>query len=149
MSAEFQQVRVDGVPLKFVTHCELFTGHPTKQKLVQGFAASEDIGSRYAHCFFGHASPRSRRRRIPESGGMIYATVVTSLDWEGKAPEAAVISGNSVKIDGFGSIYFGEIVIEEGFRRLTMLRFQVGSSPYGGCGSAAEVQTNGTTWPPQ
>ncbi len=85
---------------------------------------------------------------MPEYDGIIYATVVTNLEWEGKAPDETLKVGNSVVIKGFGSIYFGEILIEEGFRRLTLLRFQLGSQ-VGGSGSAAEIQTNGSTWPPQ
>ena len=148
LSAEFQHVRIDGVGLKVSTHCDVFTEHSTKQKLAQAFAKHEEFRSRYSAYFFSQKPAGSHRRRIPESGGIIFGTVVTSLDWEGNAPKGAAITGNSVKIDGFGSIYFGEILIEEGFRRLTLLRFQLGS-PTGGSGSAAEVQTNGSSWPPR
>jgi hypothetical protein len=39
-------------------------------------------------------------------------------------------------------------LIEESSRRLTLVRFQLGS-PSGGDGSLAEVQTNGSSWPPR
>jgi hypothetical protein len=148
MSAGFQQIRVDGVGLRLATHTELFTQHPTKQKLVQGFAGNPDMRAKYGSCFFGRKSPGSPSRRIPELDGMIYATVVTGMEWDGQAPAGTAISGHSVKVNGMGTLYFGEIIIEEGFRRFTMLRFQLGSDA-GGCGSANEIQTNGTTWPPQ
>lgn len=147
MSAEFQQVRIDGVGLQVVTHCEMFTGLPTKLKLAQEFSRDAGFRDRYGACFFSH-TPGSRKRRIPESDGLIYATVVSSLDWEGKPPEGADVTGNSVRITGFGSVYFGEILIEENFRRLTMFRFMLGS-PFGGSGSAAEIQSNGSSWPPR
>jgi hypothetical protein len=147
MSAEFDQVRIDGVGLQVVTHCEIFTRLPTKLKLTQEFSSDAAFRDRYGACFFS-ATPGSRKRRMPEADGLIYATVVTSLNWEGNAPEGAVVTGNSVKIAGFGSVYFGEILIEESFRRLTMLRFELGSA-CGGTGSVAEIQANGSSWPPR
>jgi hypothetical protein len=147
MSAEFDQVRIDGIGLQVVTHCEMFTGLPTKLKLTQEFSRDEGFRDRYGVFFFSR-TPGSRKRRIPESDGLIYATVVTSLNWEGKPPDGAVIAGNSVKIAGFGSVYFGEILIEEGFRRLTLFRFELGCS-CGGTGSVCEIQANGSSWPPQ
>jgi hypothetical protein len=149
MSADFDQVRIDGVGLQVVTHCELFTGLPTKLKLAQEFSKDEAFRDRYRAFFFSR-TPGSRKRRIPEADGLIYATVVTSLNWEGKPPEGAVIAGNSVKIAGFGSVYFGELLIEEAFRRLTLFRFNLGCScGGGGTGAVCEIQTNGSSWPPQ
>jgi hypothetical protein len=151
LSAEFKGVRVDGIGLKITTHCEIFTEYATKEKLARVFEKNKSFRSRCAPFFFTQKTGgwlSSRKRRIPESDGIIYGTVVSSLEWEGKGPKGAVITGNSVKIPGFGSIYFGEILVEEGFRRLTLLRFQLGS-PSGGEGSIAEVQTNGSSWPPR
>jgi hypothetical protein len=148
LSAEFQGVRIDGVGLKVATHCDIFTEYSTKQKLANEFAANKDFRARYAPCFFSPRPANSRIRRIPEIDGVVYGTVVTNLEWEGGHHPDAVISGNSIKVPEFGSVHFGEILIEEGFRRLTLLRFQLGS-PQGGVGSGPEVQTNGSTWPPQ
>ncbi len=148
LSAEFQNVRVDDVGLTIVSHCDVFQIFGTKQSLTEAFAASQDFRDRYGACFFSAEGPDPGRQQIPESDGLIYGTIVSTLEWEGKAPEGAVISGNRVTIEDFGSIYFGEIVIEEGFRRLTLLRFQLGS-PTGGEGSGVEVQTNGSSWPPR
>ena len=147
MSAEFGQIRIDGVGLQVVTDCEMFTGLPTKLKLTQEFSKDEAFRERYGACFFSKTRG-SRKRRMPEADGLIYATVVTSLNWEGKPPEGAVITGNSVKIAGFGSVYFGELLIEESFRRLTLFRFQLGCS-CGGSGAVCEIQANGSSWPPQ
>jgi hypothetical protein len=147
LSADFNEVSIDGHSLSVTTCCEIFTDHPTKQKLVQGFAGKKELRDRFAHCFFGQM-PGSYRRRIPEFGGIIVATVVSKLAWTGDSPEHAVISGNSVKIEGFGTLYFGEIMVEQDFRRLTLIRFELGS-PVGGDGSIVDLQANGTSWPPQ
>jgi len=50
-------------------------------------------------------------------------------------------------VPDFGKIYFGEMFIKGDSRRLTMVRFQLGS-PDGGEVAAAEGETNPSTWPP-
>jgi hypothetical protein len=52
-----------------------------------------------------------------------------------------------VHVPDFGKIYFGEMFITGESRRLTMVRFQLGS-PQGGEISAAEGESNGDTYPP-
>jgi hypothetical protein len=148
LSAEFQGVRVDGIGLKIATHCEVFTEYTTRQKLLQAFAKNQKFRDSYASFFFTEKPLNPRQRSLPQTQGIIYGTIVSNLEWEGPAPKSALIAGNSVKIQGFGSIYFGEILIEESSRRLTLVRFQLGS-PSGGDGSLAEVQTNGSSWPPR
>ena len=148
LSADFQGVKIDGVPLRIATHCELFTTHPTKELLAQDFANNPEFRSRYSHFFFGDSPARSRLHSIPEANGIIYGTVVSGLNWDGDIPKGTALAGNSIKIEGLGSLYFGEILIEAGFRRLTLLLFQLGS-PTGGEGSVVEVQTNGSSWPPR
>jgi hypothetical protein len=89
-----------------------------------------------------------RRHAIPHGdAGPIVATIVTGLEWAGKAPEGTEILNNRLTISGLGRIYFGEIILDENSRRVTLLRFELGS-PNGGDASACEAATNGTPWPP-
>lgn len=148
LSAEFKNVRVDGVALEIKTHSELFTKHSTKRKLVEVYAGSQAFRDQYAHLFQSAKPVNTRRRDIPGSRGLIYTTVVSSLAWKGDAPKGATIYRNSVKIENFGSIYLGELLLEEGERRLTLLRFELGS-PRGANGAAAEISSNGSSWPPK
>ena len=57
------------------------------------------------------------------------------------------ILGHRLTIDGFGRIYFGEIVIDENMRRVTLLRFELGS-PIGGEAAFVEAHSNGGGYPP-
>ena len=148
LTANFQNVRIDGVPLLIKTHGELFTEHATYQKLAQTYARSLEFRERYSEYFESERPVNRKHRAIPESQGLIYTTVVSAIEWQGKPPEGTSIHRNGVRVHGFGTIYFGELIIEHDFRRLTLLRFELGS-PTGGDGSAAEVQTNGSSWPPQ
>lgn len=153
LSSSFQSVSVDGVALHVANNCDVFSKYDTKKRLLSAYKDDAAFRKEHAAQFF---SPGICRRTwfgrsrvvLPEIGGIVYGTIVTGLSWRGDAPKGAVIDGNRVTIEGFGSIYLGEILIEEGFRRLTLLRFQLGS-PDGGEGAAIDLQCNGTGWPPR
>lgn len=147
LTAEFRNVRVDGVTLAVKTHTEIFTDNPTFEKLAQTYAESQEFRARFAP-FLRSAKPvNPKRRGIPRNNGIIYTTVVTALEWQGTPPPGTRIDQNRLDVEGFGSVFFGELLIEQDYRRLTLIRFELGS-PTGGDGSLAEVQSNGSSWPP-
>jgi hypothetical protein len=79
---------------------------------------------------------------------LLVGTIATSLRFaSGKAPAGTEIHGNRLTIQGLGSIYFAEIVIDRYSRRLTLLRFQLGSDN-GVDGTACESSTGGQGYPP-
>ena len=51
-----------------------------------------------------------------------------------------------VVLPGFGRVFFGELLIAQYSRRLTMVRMALGSDA-GGSASAGDVETNGS-WSP-
>jgi hypothetical protein len=81
--------------------------------------------------------------RLVETNGVIYCTIVKSIRWEGDPHPGAKIAGNSVELEpDFGRLYFGELLISEHSRRLTMVRAAMGSGG-GGSASGGDVETNG------
>ena len=65
-----------------------------------------------------------------------------------ESPSArARISGHSVHVKDFGTVFFGEMLITGHTRRLTMVRMQLGS-PESGSIAFGEVETNGSWYPP-
>ena len=164
LTAVFEGITVDGHPLKVDTNTQLFTDNYTKKKL-------DDALSDEAY------RQRCSNQILDEWPGLTLATVVSNLRWEDGAPQHTEIQGNRLTVHGLGSFYFGEIVIQEGFRRLTMIRFQLGSSdaaqslaagdargevrrddsssqpppppPATGSGVVAQGGSNGQTSPPQ
>jgi hypothetical protein len=85
--------------------------------------------------------------KFPEANGCVQCTLVQNLTWAGLPHPTAQIQGHVLIIENFGKIYFGEIFITACSRRITMVRFQLGSDD-GGDGSGGSGETNGTTWPP-
>ena len=63
---------------------------------------------------------------------------------QGIPPGVTVVSNNVLKVDNFGLIFFGELVTGEITRRLTLLRFQLGSNT-GGSSCCGESKPNGET----
>lgn len=163
LTAVFQGITVDGHALRVNTNTQMFTENYTKKKLDDALA---DEGYRQ----------RCSNQILDEWPGLTLATVVSELGWDDEAPKHAEIQGNRLTVHGLGSLYFGEIVIQEGFRRLTLIRFQLGSAdesqslavegvlpearadssskpppppPQKGSGVVAQGGSNGQTSPPQ
>ena len=156
LDADIDGVSVDGHPLKVTTYPGLFAEHDTKQKLEHAFKNSGDFRKRHAHHFFspedGESSGIGKKlfgqNELRQVDGVIYCTVVKSIEWANTpAPDCEII-GNHLTVTGLGSLYFGEFIIEEDFRRLTLLRLQLGS-PSGGEGSVCEAQSGGHWYPPR
>ena len=60
-------------------------------------------------------------------------------------PDGVTVLGNHIlKVENFGYIFFGELLIGETTRRLTMLRLQLGSDT-GGSSCSGESKPNGQT----
>jgi len=90
----------------------------------------------------GETAPPPAGRLIVDSYGTIYATVVRSIRWDGAPFPGAEIERNYVSIPNFGRIFFGELLLSQHCRRLTMVRMALGSDS-GGSASGSDVQDNG------
>lgn len=92
----------------------------------------------------GETAPPPAGRLIQSSPGTLYTTIVKSIRWakpEDPYPRSE-IRGNKVILPEFGRVFFGELLITEESRRLTMVRWALGSDG-GGDASGADVQDNG------
>jgi hypothetical protein len=76
--------------------------------------------------------------RLPRIGGYVSTSIVRRIYWNEKK-----IEGHVLALEGFGRIYFGEVLMNENNRRLTMLRFAMGSD-VGAQASCAEADPNGS-----
>lgn len=136
----FDGVSIDGKKLIVETNPDLFVRCDTWAKLDDELE-DDDVRQRCSGQILHHDS----------DGGVTLGTVVTGLRWAAEAPDGLrplPPQGHSVVIPGLGSLYFGEIYVEEGLRRLTLLRTQLGSTN-GGSGSVVDAVSNSQTYPPQ
>jgi len=135
LDASVNGVVVDGRPLSVHIDTTLFTENCTKEQLDRALSDSA-------------CRERAGNQIIYTTRDLTMATVVMNLNWEDGVPPHTQIDRNKLTIEGIGSIYFGELVIQEGFRRLTLLRLQLGSQN-GGEGTVVQADSNGQTSPPQ
>ena len=154
LEATIDGVEIDGHRLKVITEdaARKFSEYDTYAKLVEAYEKDSSFRQQYAKCFYPTGQEKTgfslwSKREVPSGNGVIVGTVVTGLQWEDKEAIDTVIAGNSLAINGMGTVFFGEVVFEENARRVTLLRFQLGS-PDGADMSACEVQSNGQDWPP-
>jgi hypothetical protein len=142
-----QGISVAGHPLAVELDCQPFVDHVTVGALLKAME-DRDFASKHGHCFFlgdPAAAGWPRLRRL-FSARTIYATIVRQIRWAGDPYPGSTISQNVVTIPRFGRVYFGEVLIDPDERRLTMVRFDLGS-PDGGKASSGGVHSNGT-WVP-
>jgi hypothetical protein len=144
------------VELKVLTATNVFSDNETKAKLMEKYAKDGDFRKKYASCFHplgdgdkGFIGNLVGKHEIPHADrGPIVATFVTGLEWVGGvAPEGTEILNNRLTIHGLGRIYFGEIIVSEGYQRASLLRFELGSTT-GGEVTVGEASSNGSHVPP-
>ncbi len=118
-------VSVDGHALSVQLATASFQQNDTRAKLLAAAGEPQLVKDP------GHAS------------GTTYATIVRSLAWSGAPYPGATIDHHVLTIPNFGKVFFGELLITGLSRRLTLLRFELGS-PDGGSAVAPEVDANGS-----
>lgn len=142
--AVFDGVSIDGLGLIVEVNEELFRTNDTHGKLARALSGAAFVKEHGAH--FGRTRPLASKAGAQgrsSSGGQFIGTIVKGLKWEGRPFLGAEFEGpNTVKIPNFGRVHFGEIIVKQHSRRLSMIRFALGS-PTGGDSTCVDVDTNG------
>jgi hypothetical protein len=130
-------------------HVELddapFSKCSTKQELREFYASqSEDYRRENSHRF--HTPPGAAE--ITERNGRCFGSLVKKIELDGPEDEKRKIhvDGYSIKWDGFGRIFLGEVIASDKDRRVSMIRLKMGSSA-AGTATIGGGQTNGSTVP--
>jgi hypothetical protein len=127
---------IDGYKLRVVFDANVFVEHDTYAKVAR-MVTKRAFAKKYGAQFFAGRSGTIKKRKL------IHATLATRLEWEReKDPRAEIVGNNVLVVEDFGKIFFGELLIGEGARRLTLTRFELGSDGGGGAGGP-DVDTNG------
>jgi len=138
-------VSIDRYGLVITLATSVFQKYDTRSKLLAAADDPEFVRRSGGHLFMkapGRRSASQSPGRLRSSNGTTYATIVRSIKWAGEPYPRATIEQNVVTVPEFGRIFFGELLITDLSRRLTMLRLELGS-PIGGMVACAEVETNG------
>lgn len=143
-------ISIDGHRLVVELNTKPFLKHDTHARVL---AAADDAKfveeageSLFMSRRFAGTAKTPAFRKLIRTGSTIYATIVKSIRWDGKPFPKSEIHDNVVVLPEFGRVFFGELLISEQSRRLTMVRMALGSDA-GGSASAGDVETNGM-WSP-
>jgi hypothetical protein len=142
-----QGVDVGGFGLDIALNAALFQKLDTRSKVAAAADDPKQAAKLGAH-FVPNATVRNQPRRagLIVRNGIIYTTIVKSISWTGKPYPGATIDGHVVTVPDFGKIFFGELLVGGSERRLTMVRFELGSE-LGGWADGGGVDTNGSFYP--
>ena len=144
-----QGVMIGGNALTVNLNVGFFQRYDTRSKVLAAADDPKCLGNFGSHFVTGatvEGQQPTGRPGLVQRDGVIYATIVKELKWEGKPPTDARIDGHSVIVKNFGTVYFGELLISKSERRLTMVRFELGS-PIGGYCDFVDVGSNGSGYP--
>jgi hypothetical protein len=121
-----ENLRVSGCPVEIEFDHSLFLKHKTFAELSKNLAAVKKSG-----------------KMAEESNGVILCSIVQSIKMDCTGVE---VNGHVITVGQFGKIYIGEVLVEPGTKRLSLLRLQLGS-PNEGLLTAADTGINGTHFP--
>lgn len=144
--AELENVTVDDAKLRISFERAIFERYDTHAKLLTACDEPDFVKKYGRHfslttSFEGRTAP-STGRLVPGCD-TIYATLVKKIEWAGTPSPNASIDGHSVVIKDFGRVFFGELLITSMSRRVTMMRFELGSDE-GGSAGGPDVDINGS-----
>jgi hypothetical protein len=137
------------------TDTDMYSRYDTREKLLKVYGEDSDFRKTYSHMLLPLGVEDKKglggliaKHEIPDASKSFFvATIVKNLRFDGPLPDGVQIHGNRVTIEGFGRIFFGEIIIYANARRVTLLRFELGS-PYGGQLAGPDAYASGSGVPP-
>jgi hypothetical protein len=144
--SKIQGMRLGKVVVNVELDEEPFATCGTKKEL-NAFYAKQSDAYRSENCGRFHTPPGATS--LTEVNGRYYGSVVKKISVaDGPAEEVKNIHIDcySIKWDGFGTIFLGEVVVSADNRKITMIRLKMGSDAGGG-GSSGDGQTNSHTFP--
>jgi len=142
-----QGVSVGGFGLVVDLNVSLFQKYDTRSKVLAAVDDPKVVGRNASHFVSGATiEGQGPGRGLIQRYGVLYTTIVKELHWEKKPYPGAKIDGHSVIVPDFGTVYFGELFVHSSERRMTMVRFELGS-PWGGYADVGDVSSNGSGFP--
>jgi hypothetical protein len=141
---QFQGMTLDNLPLEIELRTEL-TDMAAMAAMEKRFRGNQKFFLAYRDAFMlpDPSRPLAFGQKIPRMNTYAVCSIVRSIRWGDQK-----IDGHVLTKVGFGSIFFGEMLVNEFNRRVTLVRVKMGSEGRGDA-SFGEGDPNGTWIPPQ
>ena len=143
--SKIEGLRLGNVVVDVELDEEPFATCGTKGEL-QAFYARQSDAYRHENCGRFHTPEGSTS--LTEYNWRLFGSLVKRIGLSGPAGELANIHVDeySIKWDGFGKIFLGEVIVSNQVRKITMIRMRMGSAA-GGSGLSGDGETN-SVWVP-
>jgi hypothetical protein len=141
--SQFTGLTISGYPvavdLDIPLMCQLDTLRGFKDKYAKDAGFRKMASDRFGWSGLNWPNPDT----LPEPKGIVSCSLVKTISC---GCPGLTINGNSIKVPNFGTIYLAEYWAKAGSRRLTMMRFALGS-PTEGDVTVGGIDGNGTGFP--
>jgi hypothetical protein len=144
--SKLQGLRLGNVIVNVELEEEPFSTCGTKEELNEFYGAQSEAYRRENSWRF-HTPPEATS--ITDHKGRFYCTLLKKEPQLSGPPEEVSkmkVDCYSIKWDGFGRIFLGEVIISDKERRVTMIRLTMGSDAAGSA-TIVDAQTNSSTVP--
>ena len=124
-TASFVRMFLDDQEITLSTDIQDFCSMPRLQDFDDAFKSKQSVYSKYKRRFLTRtgALPEFHQPIPRVSNGYVVCSFVNAVTWRGKTTP-----GNALQLTGFGTIYFGEVLMNEYSRRFTLVRLAMGST---------------------
>jgi hypothetical protein len=138
-------MRCDEHPLEVRWRTKPVNAAPTYAALTKAWARSKGGDALDQAVIRPPAVKRHDPKTLPAMKDHVLVTIC-ELAWAGEPHPEVTLDGNTLHWPGFGRVYFGEMLIAHHVRRLTLVRFELGS-PFAMSATAIEVESDGIGLP--
>jgi len=147
VGSRFEGLRIAGCDVGVELDLKLFNELPTYGAALDEFDKGDEFYTIACDPFKDRGDNPLKK---PGPNGAILCSCVKEImgikEIETTCPGVTRVGHHGFKVQGFGTIFLGEVVITHGQRTLTMIRFEIGSA-IGGSGTAVQAFSNGRPWP--
>ena len=148
VGSRFEGLRIADCDVDVKLDLGLFKNIPTYKLALEEFDRKGDFHKIASDPFRDRgANPLQK----PGPNGVLLCSCVKQIkgiqEIEANCPGVSRVGHHGFHVQGFGTIFLGEVVITHGQRTLTMVRFEIGSA-VSGKGTVAQADSNGSNWPP-
>jgi hypothetical protein len=140
LGSHFENLRVAGCSVTVELDQELFQRIGTFEAVKNEFETNSEF-RKMAEDPFGLGQPQ----KLADRCGVLYCSLVKDI--KTTCPGIRRRGQHILEVPEFGRIFLAEVLARNGSRAITMLRFELGSTP-AGHGSTANAQGNGQPVPP-
>ena len=140
IGSRFEGLRIADCDVDVKLDLELLERIPTYADAIKEFEKKGDF-RRIAEASFNSGQTL---KEIKSCGSILYSCV---KDLKPPCPGVTRVGHHGFHVQGFGTIFLGEVVITHAQRTLTMIRFEIGSA-ISGSGTVTQATGNGSPYPP-